>query len=76
LSRALRTPFEHHIPQWSAITVYDVSTHLQLTSAEQRVRHLDAARANRAARLVRLRRLDRQAQQATTRARLVRLALN
>jgi hypothetical protein len=56
--------------------MYDVSTHLQLTSAEQRQRHLDAARANRAARLLRLRRLDRQAQQVATRARLVRLALN
>lgn len=56
--------------------MYDVSTHLQLTSAEQHARHLDAARANRAARVVRLRRLDRQAQQVSTRARLVRLALN
>ena len=56
--------------------MYDVSTHLQLHSAEQRERQLSAARANRAARVVRLRRLDRQAQQVSTRARLVRLALN
>ncbi len=56
--------------------MYDVSTHLQLTAAEQHARHLDAERANRAARVVRLRRLDRQVQRATTRARLVRLALN
>ncbi len=56
--------------------MFDVSTHLQLTSAEQHARQLDAARANRAARVVRLRRLDRQVQQFATRARLVRLALN
>ena len=56
--------------------MYDVSTHLQLHSAEQRERQLHAERANRAARVVRLRRLDRQVQQVTTRARLVRLALH
>ncbi len=56
--------------------MFDVSTHLRLTSAEQRERHLHAARVNRAARIVRLRRLDRQVQQVATRARLVRLALN
>ena len=56
--------------------MYDASTHLQLHSAEQHERQLHAARANRAARVVRLRRLDRQAQQVSTRARLVRLALN
>ncbi len=55
--------------------MYDVQTHLSLSNAEQRERHLHAARANRAARVVRLRRLDRQVQQVTTRARLVRLAL-
>jgi len=56
--------------------MYDVQTHLQLTSAEQHERRQHAATANRAARVVRLRRLDRQAQQVSTRARLVRLALN
>jgi hypothetical protein len=56
--------------------MYDDSTHLQLYAAEQRARQLDASRANRAARVVRLRRLDRQVQQVSTRARLVRLALN
>jgi hypothetical protein len=56
--------------------MYDVHTHLQLHSAEQHERQLDAARANRAARVVRLRRLDRRVQQVATRARLVRLALN
>jgi hypothetical protein len=56
--------------------MYDASTHLQLHSAEQRDRQLTAARANRAARVARLRRLDRQAQQVSTRARLVRLALD
>lgn len=56
--------------------MYDASTHLLLARAEQTARMQDAARANRAARVVRLRRLDRSVQQATTRARLVRLALN
>ena len=56
--------------------MYDASTHLQLHSAEQHARQLDAARANRAARVVRLRRLDRRVQQAVTRARLVRLAMD
>jgi hypothetical protein len=56
--------------------MYDVHTHLQLHTAEQSERQLHVARANRAARVVRLRRLDRQVQQVSTRARLVRLALN
>ena len=56
--------------------MHDVSTHLLLHQAEHSARAQDAARANRAARVIRLRRLDRKVQQATTRARLVRLALN
>ena len=56
--------------------MYDASTHLLLAQYEQRARTEQAARANRAARLVRLRRLDRRVQEATTRARLLRLAVN
>ena len=56
--------------------MHDVPTHLLLARAEQLEHASDAARANRAARVVRLRRLDRKVQQTTTRARLVRLALD
>lgn len=55
--------------------MYDASTHLLLAHAEQRERIEQAARANRAARIVRLRRLDREVERASTRARLLRLAI-
>ena len=56
--------------------MYDTSTYLLLSAAEQRQRVRQAADQTRAVRVLRLRRLDRRAQQAASRARLLRLALN
>ncbi len=54
--------------------MYDVTTHLMLSAAEQHERAQHVAADSRARRLVRLRRLDRRAQSAVARARLARLA--
>ena len=56
--------------------MYDANTHLRLARTDQRERADQAVSRSRAVRLQQLRRLDRRVSQATTRARLVRLALN